>query len=95
MSRCDAIVFFDFSRLTSVWGAIKRWLLKRPRPDMVAENRERLDSSFLRWIWDYPEVSRPRVMEEIEKAGPAVKVLTVRNRREVRQLLQSLRNVPV
>lgn len=94
VSRADAIVFFDFSRVTSLWGAIKRWMLRRPRPDMVAGNHERLDPTFLRWIWNYPEVSRPKVMAAIQSAGPEVEVVLVRNRREVRQLLESLRNIP-
>ena len=92
--RADAVVFFDFSRFTSLWGAIKRWMLRRPRPDMVTGNPERLNPSFLRWIWTYSEVSRPKVVVAIQKAGPDVEVVVVRNRREVRQLLESLRKYP-
>lgn len=95
VSRCDAIVFFDFGRFSSLWGAIKRWMLKRPRPDMVEGNPERLDPRFLLWIWNYPKLSRPQVLEAIQKAGPEVEVVTVRNRREVRELLEVPRNVPL
>lgn len=91
MSRCDAIVFFDFDRVTCIRGVIKRWLLRRPRPDMVQENAERLDLSFLRWIWNYGKVSRPRIIEAIRGIGSDVEVIVVKDRRQVRELLDTLR----
>lgn len=93
--RCDAIVFFDFNRFASLWGAIRRWILRRSRPDMMEENPERLDLSFLRWIWSYPQISRPKVLEAIRLAGDKAEVVRVRNRREARKLLDAVQTVPV
>ena len=94
VERCDAIVFFDFNRLTCLWGAVKRRLQGRPRPDMTPGNAERLDWGFLRWIWRYREVSRPEVLDAIRQAPPGVEIVTVTTRRAVRELLESLGRAP-
>jgi len=95
--RCDAIVFFDFNRVTCLWGAAKRAFLQRgaSRPDMPEGCPERLDWAFLRWIWGYSRVSRPKVLSAIERASDDVEVVMVRNRRQARNLLESMRAVPV
>ena len=94
--RCDTIVFFDFNRLISLWGAVKRATFHRgrSRPDMAEGCSERLDLAFLRWIWNYNSVSRPKVLRAIEQAPEGVRVISVRNRREVRELLNQLGSIP-
>lgn len=90
--RCDAIIFFDFSRISSLKGALTRSLVQRgrTRPDMSDGCPERFDWEFLRWIWNYKKSSRPRVSNAIDQAGDDVQVVTLRNRREVRNLLDVL-----
>ena len=95
VERCDAILFFDFNRITCLLRAVKRSLLhrSRSRPDLAEGCRERLDWAFLRWIWAYPKSSRARVIEAIEAAGDDVEVLIFKSRRRVRSEMEGLRAV--
>ena len=96
IARCDVIVFFDFNRFTCVCGALKRrFWSKGPREDMADGCLERLDWSFLSWVWNYQSSSRPRVLEAIAAAPRHVEVITVRNRRDVRRLLSSAGPRPI
>jgi adenylate kinase family enzyme len=90
--RCDAIVFFDFNRLTCLFGVVRRTLTSwgESRPDMAEGCPERLDWNFVRWVWSYPETSRPKVARAIEQAGPDVVVLIVKTRRDVRNVLKAM-----
>lgn len=91
VERCDAIVFFDMPRLTCVGGVVKRWLTQRrsPRPDLPDGCPEKLDLAFLRWIWDYPRNSRPRIATALEHADPQVEVMTITRRAQARSLLNA------
>jgi adenylate kinase family enzyme len=93
--RSDTIIFFDFNRIVSLWGAVKRFLFQRgrSRPDMTEGCPERLDLAFLRWIWNYNRTSRPKVLRAIERAPKHVRVITLRNRRDVREFLAEVRSV--
>lgn len=95
--RCDTIIFFDFNRVVALWGAVKRAVLQRgrSRPDMAEGCPERLDLAFLKWIWSYNKVSRPKVLAAIEEAPKGALVITVHNRRQVRQFLSELRSFSV
>ena len=89
LRRADAVVFFDFDRLTCVWGVIRRrWSLQSgTRPDMAPGCAERLSLKFLRWIWSYPRESRPRIVKALATVSPSVDVVTVTTRMEVAKLL--------
>jgi len=87
--HCDAVVFFDFGRLTCLWGVVRRVIAHagRSRPDMAEGCPERFDWTFVRWLWRFPEDVRPRVVRAIEHAGAGVEVAVVRSRRDARALL--------
>ena len=91
--RCDAVVFFDFPRLTCLWGVLKRWFRYRgqTRPDMTEGCPEHMSLEFLLWIWRYPGRSRQRMLTGFANAGPAVAVIHVTTRRDVADLLDAAR----
>jgi adenylate kinase family enzyme len=94
VQRCDAIVFFDLPRLTCVGGVLQRWLRHRfrPRADLPEGCPEKIDREFLRWVWDYPRDSRPRIAAALQEAGPDVEVVTLARRAQARTLLSAMRN---
>jgi adenylate kinase family enzyme len=94
VERCDAIVFFDMPRLTCVGGVLQRWLMHRitPRPDLPDGCPEKIDLAFVRWIWDYPRSSRPRIAAALERAGPHVEVVTITRRAQAMTLLAAVSN---
>ena len=92
VKRCDAIVFFDFNRFTCLWGVVKRFFFQRgkPRPDMGEGCPERLDWAFIRWVWGYRKTSRFKVVHAIDLAEPDVRIVTVKTRYDVRNLLKAV-----
>ena len=89
LSRCDAIVFLDLPRSVCLRSVLWRWLRyrQRARPDMPEGCPEKLDLEFLRWVWHFPERSRPKVLAALEQASPRVEVLRLTRRTQARALL--------
>lgn len=92
VQRCDAIVFFDMPRLVCLHGVLQRWLMHqfKPRPDLAEGCPEKMDMTFLSWIWNYPRDSRARVATALQQAGPDVEVLTIARRAEARTILNAV-----
>lgn len=59
----DTVILLDFSRYVCIWRVVKRFILYRngTRPDMAEGCNEQLDWEFLKWVWDYPKRSKPKV----------------------------------
>ena len=91
LTRCDTVIYLDFSRFSCLLGVVKRILTTygSVRPDMGAGCPERLDWEFLRWVWNFNKNKREnnhRLLKEAE--GTAVIIL--KNRRDVKKFLQSI-----
>jgi adenylate kinase family enzyme len=92
VQRCDAIVFFDVPRVVCVGGILSRWLTYqfKPRPDLPDGCQERLSPAFIRWVWEYPRRSRPRIEAALQQAGPEAEVVRIRQRGEARAILNAI-----
>jgi adenylate kinase family enzyme len=90
LTRADAVVFFDVPRWTCVRGVLARWMEHRgrPRPELPPDCPERIDFKFLAWIWSYPEHSRPRIVNALERAGTGVEVVTIGSHADASRLLE-------
>jgi adenylate kinase family enzyme len=60
----------DLPRVTCLRRVVKRRMQYhgKTRPDMGPGNPERIDVSFLKWIWNYPRDARPRVLSLLDEA---------------------------
>jgi len=54
---------------------------------MAAGCPERLDFEFIRWIWSFPNATRPRIAKALQAASSDIEVVTVTSRKHVRDLL--------
>ena len=88
----DTIIFLDFPRALCVWRVLwRRWQYRnRTRPDMGQGCLEKLDWEFLKWIWDFPANSRPKIMSEIEDYKHGRKVIVLRRPNDVKQFLKQM-----
>ena len=91
LSKCDTVIYLDFSRFACLMGVLKRVLTThgKVRPDMGEGCPERFDVDFLKWIWYYNPNNREknyRLLNEAEGIGTIV----LKNRRMVRRFLRSL-----
>ena len=86
---CDTLIFLDMSRLICLWRVLKRAVLYRdePRPDMAEGCPEKLNWEFIRWVWRYPERTRPKIIALLEKSGGSKQVIWLRSRSEVKRFL--------
>ena len=67
--RADTVVLLDFPRRTCLWRVLKRAARERgrARADLPEGCTEGVSASVLRWIWSYPLVERPRVMQALAR----------------------------
>jgi len=93
LARCDTAICLDYSRRTCLTGVVKRVAASygHTRPDMAEGCPERVDWSFLKWIWNFPKKQLPvlrQALADAEKNG--VRVLRFKNRKACREWLESL-----
>jgi adenylate kinase family enzyme len=81
----DTIVWVDQPRLTCLWRALLRLVAwtGRSRPDLAPGCPERFDMEFLRYIWNWDRVTRPRVQQAIERFGGRARLVRLRSDREI------------
>ena len=89
LAACDTVIFLDIARAVCLWRIGKRWLLyrKRRRPDMAAGCDERFSLEFMRWVWDYPRRSRPKVIARLREHAQSKRVIRLRSQAEVEKFL--------
>jgi adenylate kinase family enzyme len=92
LPRADLVIWLQMSRWLCLWGVAMRWLKWRglPRPEMAPGCSEKLDWEFLHYIWTFDQRFAPRIVAEIDKHGPAVPVLQLKSRADIRHLLDTL-----
>ena len=78
LAACDAVIFLDLPRLVCLGRVLKRVALyrKQSRPDMAPGCPEKVDLTFLKYIWDYPRKRKPRVEEKL-KSYSQTKAVTI------------------
>lgn len=91
LGACDTVVFLDLPRTLCVWRVLKRIVTYRKgrRPDMAEGCDECFDLKFLRWVWDYPRETRPKVLELLGRHAEGRRIFRLRSRREVRRFLDA------
>lgn len=84
LDRADTIIFLNYSRYLCLYRALKRMVHYRnkTRPDMVDGNDERLDVNFLKWIWNYPNKIKPKVMDKLSQLPKEKEVIILNNPKE-------------
>lgn len=91
IEACDTVIFLDVARLICMWRVLKRSIEHRgrTRPDMSAGCPEKLNLKFLLWIWNYPNRSRRKVLELLDRARATKQVAHLRTRRDVEAFMKA------
>ena len=89
LSAADTVVFLEAPRWLCLWRVLRRWrqYAGRTRPDMGPQCAEKMDLEFVRWIWDFPDHSRPKVIDSIRRNRNGRAMHVLRTTREVRRFL--------
>lgn len=94
VERCDTVIFLDMPRLLCLWRITKRRITyrKRSRPDMAEGCHEKLDLEFIRWVWNYSNRSRPRVIKLLNENKAAKTIVWLRSNDDVERFLKSCKS---
>ena len=94
-TRADTIIYLEIPRIICIYRVLKRWLthLGHTRSDMGSGCKEKMEWSFLKFIWTtyYP---RKQKMNErfvrFKQMGPEKTVILLQNKAEITDFLQEL-----
>ena len=89
LEAADTVIFLDLPRHICLWRVIKRWhrYAGRSRPDLAPGCPEKLDLSFLAWLWNYPNRSRPSILERLKRYSEGRRIVVLRHPHDVRKFL--------
>lgn len=86
LEAADAVVFLDLSRWICLWRIARRLLAHhgRTRPDMADGCRESLDWEFAQWVAEFPEQTRPALLERLRRRPERTRLIHLRAPADVR-----------
>ncbi|RTL72175.1 MAG: topology modulation protein [Hyphomicrobiales bacterium] len=92
LPRADTLIWFDYPTLLCLWRAMKRVAgsYGQVRPDLAPGCPERIDLDFLRYIWTFNRVQRPRILEQIAQHGQHLTPVVIRRDADARAFLASV-----
>lgn len=90
LPACDTVFFLDYSRPVCLWSILRRTAanLGHSRADMPERCPERLDPSFLKFIWDFKKDVRPGICGQLKGCGKDVHVF--HSRRECAAFMENI-----
>jgi adenylate kinase family enzyme len=96
LRAADTVVFLDMPRRLCLWRVVKRSLQHRGRDriDRAEGCRERLNRSFLRWVWGFPKEGRDQVFEALARFGDGVDLIVLHHRQDIARFLERCRPEP-
>ena len=89
LESADTIVFLDFSRYICIWRVLKRVFQyrNRNRLDITPGCYERIEFDFLKWVWNFPKRSRPKILEKLAHYHNSKNVIHLKHPHEVKHFL--------
>lgn len=96
LAACDTVIFLDMPRTLCLWRVLKRLAQYRNssnRPDMAAGCREKLNLEFLRWVWNYPQRTKPKVAGMLREQARGKQVVWLRTPAEAESFLTGLQEL--
>ena len=92
LGKCDTAILLDMPRYVCVWRVIKRVIkyYGRTRPDLASDCPERIDLSFIKWVWKFPTDTRPAVIERLSRVADSVSIVRLTSAADVDRFLASV-----
>ena len=88
----DTIIFLDIPRTVCVYRILKRGVVYRnkTRPDMAKRCNEKIDWEFVKWTWNYPTRSKPKVENLLKNIEDEKTIIRLKSKREVENFFMNL-----
>jgi len=91
LKHSDTIIFLDINRYVclfrAIWRSIKSY--GKTRPDMAEGCKEQLDFGFGKWILDYPNSRKPKILKLLSSLPKDKKVIILSSSNEVKRFLKN------
>ena len=86
---CDTVIFLETPRTVCVYRILKRvaFYRKGSRPDMADDCDEKFDWQFLKWVWNYPVRSKPKVEALIKRFQDTKTIIRLKSKKEIENFL--------
>lgn len=91
LEYCDTVIMLDYNRLTCFTGYFRRYIKYKgiTRPSMTEGCDEKLDLSYLKWLWNFPKIKQ-KIFNRINEHKEIKKVLIFKNRKETERFVKEL-----
>lgn len=92
LEKCDTAIFLDFPRALCVYRILKRFVLYRKggRPDMAEGCDEKFDWEFIKWTWNYPSRSKPKVEALLKRCATEKRIIRLKSNGDIENFLANL-----
>jgi len=89
LEKCDTVIFLDLPPALCVYRILKRIAFHRPggRPDMADGCDEKFDWEFIKWTWNYPARTKPKVEALLKRCENEKTVISLKSKREIENFL--------
>lgn len=89
LEKADLIIWLDYSTFAQLKGVSKRIFknFNKDKPD-IPGCKERLDFTFVKYVWSYNKKKRPKVLEML-KSIPSNKVLIFKKQKDLNNWLKN------
>jgi adenylate kinase family enzyme len=93
---CDALIWFDLPRATCMIGILTRIAKSygRVRPEMAEGCPEKIDLEFFRYVWNFRQQQRPKLLAYFEGLRPDQTFITFTHRAQADRYLGDLAAAP-
>lgn len=94
LKAADCIIFLDIPRSICLYRVIMRTFRhhRHVRPDMATGCEERLNFSFLKWVWNYPIDKRPGILKKLDQLHGQKEIIILKSPKEAQLFLENLKN---
>lgn len=89
----DTIIFLNLPRRICYYRVFKRLLKNfgKTRIDMGKDCNERINLTFLKYIWNYPKYRKPFLLKKFRKLENEKKIFVLNSKKEIKEFKIQLR----
>jgi len=85
IAASDTVIFLEMPRLVCVCRILKRAVVYygETRPDMAEDCNEKFDWDFVKWVWNYPRRTKPKVEALLKKFQNEKTIIRLASKKQV------------
>lgn len=93
--KADTVIFLDTNRFTQLYGIFSRLIkyYNKTRPDLPAECPERFDWDFVKWVWNFNNQNRSRILEFLDSQKHSKNIIVLKGRKELNRFTKNLKTL--